>query len=907
MKTDRLREPYIGREKVLEQIDFAIRKSNKTKVFCIDGDGGIGKTRLLAEIYRRYGATTPSVLRTLDIIDFDDSSFHIPGNVESHIAQMIGVHQFENYWQKARDFHAIERAGISPRELSNQRAQVRATFVTDFNNFSVTTRVILLLDTAEKQKTEETWQELINVIGRLSNVLVLIAGRHATSVWANFSDTLGAVVEVINLEPLDYSDSKNYLEQKQKILHINIRPDISEGLLKLAQGHPILLDLAVDWLARDLPQDWISELATVGPTDHDMSDRTEKFEKLLVTKFTQIRTAIDRLTLLLSRVYPLDVDGIAELLRISDEDAANLFEEAKSYVFFKELPGGEISLHDEMRRMVTTYVWDQVDPDLQRRAHDSRLATVYLKRKINKLEDKLQQLSRQEENSSISNETPVFSRFVELGVTERDGWVLRGQYLEHLLSSSFDEGLDEFNRLIDASPGINARDILCNVIDQYFDRIPDRQKYEVVIRKIKLLTDKGIFDEALSLANLPTVNPSQKLDVRIKVANAKMRMGKVSQAVADLHEALTLAQTLPDEVRWTSQTLNLLGQAHRTMGKLHDASGYYEQALKLAREHPTSITKIQAAATLNNLAYVWSREGRHRSAFAYCKEALVIREHLGTKFDVGISHSTIGEIYRNWGKYSEALESYNLALQIFEPENSPLWLARVYSQRGAVYRLLNEYALAERDLLRSIQYNIPIEKPAAYHVLGLVHWNRNNDLDAAIEKLKISDQLARATDDAITLINNLVAFAEIDYILWKSSGSKDLERIAHIEQGARDLTALLVSGGYDFPSRSGRLQRVLGDIAFDQQRYDDAMKIYAEAYAQLGMRSGGYGRRTFLDEIDSLSDRIKMLAGSDVKAALYWCDYLREFWSDETKQLTRRDELVSLCDVNRIEIELKLN
>ena len=239
---------------------------------------------------------------------------------------------------------------------------------------------------------------------------------------------------------------------------------------------------------------------------------------------------------------------------------------------------------------------------------------------------------------------------------------------------------------------------------------------------------------------------------------------------------------------------------------------------------------------------------------------------------------------------------------VFEPENNPLWLARVYSQRGAVYRLQGEYDNAESDLLRSIEYNIPIEKPQAHHILGLVHWNRG-DLQAALKQFKISNRLATDTNDAFTQINNLVAYAEVHFLLWNTEKQPALaDKISSYAKTLEDLLAQ----GYDYPSHLGRMQRVLGDVAFSEKKYEKAMKIYASAYAELGKRSGGFGVRGFQDEINFLSEKIKTLSGENPQEALQWCDYLLEYWSDEKLPLLRRDELVSLCELKKIEIELGL-
>jgi hypothetical protein len=52
---------------------------------------------------------------------------------------------------------------------------------------------------------------------------------------------------------------------------------------------------------------------------------------------------------------------------------------------------------------------------------------------------------------------------------------------------------------------------------------------------------------------------------------------------------------------------------------------------------------------------------------------------------------------------------------------------------------------------------------------------------------------------------------------------------------------------------------VLADLAYEEQRYDEALDLYAKAYLLLGGRKAGYGKRTFDDELQELARRIERL------------------------------------------------
>jgi tetratricopeptide (TPR) repeat protein len=890
---------FIGREDELSKIDKAINAWDTTSVMCYDGNGGIGKTRLLAEIYRRYVSFSPSRLIILEIIDFDDTSFHIPGKVEQNIAEALGTNKFEKYWRKLNDLHRMERAKVSAETLSHQIDSTEKAFIEGLNHYSTEKRVVLLFDTAEKQAMDETWENILNIIAHANNVFVVVAGREAGLVWRKFEERLKDKVKVETLKPLNNTASQQYLAEKQKKLRVNMDEGLTQGLLVLAQGHPILLDLAVEWMARDLPAAWIGKIAQEQLNTHDLNIKRRDFEKMLVGRIMEIRTPMDRLCLMLSRIYPLDAAGIAELLKMEPAKAQELFDEAQTFVFIKRLPGKRISLHDEMRRMVNEHVWPDVDKNKERQMHESKLIAAHLKKRIDQLIQKLNSLEVKPTPAKLESITqPITANLLEISALEREMWVLQGQYLEHLLFFSLGEGVKEFIRMFDEDSRNNPREILVNTMLHSTEKLSDNDRYEIVSRQIKLLHDKGVFTQVLALGEelRSKVIPEHKLDLLTKLANAKMALGLLPEAIRDLQDAQHICETNPAAKPWIGNVYNLLGMAHRSMGHFSEAAKYYNLALVKAS------SKTQTASILNNLGYVYALEGRYRSADTYCKEGLSIREKNNMKLEAGASLTTMGEIHRNWGKYKDALEFYNRALAIFEPENAALWLARLYSYRGAVYRLMDDYDQAARDLQKSIEMNVPAEKPWAYHVLGCVYWNLN-DLESALKHFETSETLAIETHDIRTRANNLVGSAEIYFTQWMNS--KNPELIKKINRASEDLKKL-ITDNYDFPHHLGRMQRVLADIAFEQKRYDEAMYIYAEAYATLGKRTGGYGKRTFLDEVETLSQKIGQLAKENPEEAYKWCDHFLDYWSDESRTIMRRDELISMCSVHRIEITIQL-
>ena len=270
--------------------------------------------------------------------------------------------------------------------------------------------------------------------------------------------------------------------------------------------------------------------------------------------------------------------------------------------------------------------------------------------------------------------------------------------------------------------------------------------------------------------------------------------------------------------------------------------------------------------------------------------------------EIGASHSTAGEIYRNWNKYDDALREYNEALSIFEPEDDQTWMARLYGYRGAVYRLQGDLSAAKVELSRSLALEVRPEMPWVYHVLGCVYWN-GGDLIEAVRCLRDSDRLAQQVHDVRSQVNNRVAHAEIAYerLIKEDDPVKRKALKEEIWAQYHQLQRML-GEEFDFPHHMGRMERVVADLLFDEGQYNEARDMYGHAYATLGSRAGGYGRRTFFDELARLAQRIDGLAEKRPDVARDWCNTLEELWSRET--IMRQDELLNMLSLRRIQIKL---
>jgi hypothetical protein len=179
------------------------------------------------------------------------------------------------------------------------------------------------------------------------------------------------------------------------------------------------------------------------------------------------------------------------------------------------------------------------------------------------------------------------------------------------------------------------------------------------------------------------------------------------------------------------------------------------------------------------------------------------------------------------------------------------------------------------------------------------------DLDEALCWFARSDAQGGQQFDVWVHVNNLVGAAEIYFRKWQQETRPEL-RAEYQDHILESVTRLRqeAAKGYTLSHHTGRMAHVLGDLAYEEGRLDEALDHYAQAYSLLGGRYAGYGRRTLHDELGALARRIDDLPP---ERAIAWCDYLERVWSDTTRDIRNREDLLSICRIHRTEARLKLD
>ncbi len=233
--------------------------------------------------------------------------------------------------------------------------------------------------------------------------------------------------------------------------------------------------------------------------------------------------------------------------------------------------------------------------------------------------------------------------------------------------------------------------------------------------------------------------------------------GKLSQALGDFQQCLTLANKMAAENPGGAESQNALftsqekiGEILRSQGNLADASDAYRQALAIAKKaaaaNPRSLTwQAALAESLNDTGDLLSSQGSLDEALTTCRQALDVADKLAKRDPakaawqraLSVIHGNLADILNSQGTLDDALKEAGQSLAIAktladrDPGNTALQrdLSVSYEKNGDV---LASRRKAE-DALKAYQQSLAIRQKLVGADPANVVWQ--HDLSTSQEKI----------------------------------------------------------------------------------------------------------------------------------------------------------------------------
>jgi CHAT domain-containing protein/tetratricopeptide (TPR) repeat protein len=344
------------------------------------------------------------------------------------------------------------------------------------------------------------------------------------------------------------------------------------------------------------------------------------------------------------------------------------------------------------------------------------------------------------------------------------------------------------------------------------DRRKSVEKYRDALDLYRRASDRN--GEAQTLNNIGEVHRS---------------LGEMQKALEKYNEALLIRRAISDR-SGEAQTLSNIGDVYRSQGEIQKALEKYNEALPIRR---AVNDRGGEATTLNNIGLVYSLLGEPQKALEKYNEALPLWRAVGDRWGMAVTLNNIGLAYDSLGEMQKALEKYNEALPIRRAVGDHSGEATTLHNIGAVYRSLGEMQKA----LEKYNGALPIWRAvgdrsrvaAALNGIGTVYLSLG-EMQKALEKYNEALPLMRAVGDRFggaATLNNIGAvyrsLGEMQKALEKFNESLLISR----EMGNRNGEAATLSN-------IGSVYRTLGEPQKALEKFNEALPLRRE----VGDRTG---------------------------------------------------------------------
>ncbi|NEW61319.1 ATP-binding protein [Sulfurovum sp. bin170] len=678
------RVEFIGRVKELETIERYLQGSEEKKLIAVRGIGGIGKTRLLEEVYSKFGI----LYKICKIIDFDNNYFQIQGSIITHIAkELMDGENFINFFRLKKDYEKFQKElDISDLTLKEHNKTLNRVFVEEFNRFTKNQRVTIVFDTLDKLDLKAI-PYLKNLFEQFENILFLIAGR---------SENLDRLINILpkesisqlKLKKFNEYEIKSYIKKKRINSSICVKPQTEEKIAILSRGKPILIDLAIDRIGIEESIEWLDSYSVddiLFANRHEKESLEKRFEDGLISDIIRAENRIDEYILLLSLVKQASRLEIEKILDLERDERDSLFEYSKNSVLFKNIDNSEVGLHDEISRLLELHI--QREGTFPKRER-------FIDRSIYVLERELE-----EDSYSLSQKAFIKQRLLRLKL-HRD--VEMGtEYFIEIFEEEFNIGL-LFKYI---KP-------LIGIIESYIDQINSRElKSSVIIHIAHYHIKDGKYDKTYQLMSREystDLSAESRVNLIISLVNAKIRIGKFEEAIEASKRAIAISKE-EKNTHLEAKSLNMLGWAYRCNGKLSRAITHYLQANQLVEGyHEDRESQILKGWIHNNLAFAYAQKGIIKSATKLAKVAQKIWEKLEFKIGLGALYEVYGEIHLKYGYYQEAITYYNKAIDIFIQKGDKDFSKRAFVERATANIHANRLDDAKEDLEYAVDIYIDV-------------------------------------------------------------------------------------------------------------------------------------------------------------------------------------------------------
>jgi len=290
---------------------------------------------------------------------------------------------------------------------------------------------------------------------------------------------------------------------------------------------------------------------------------------------------------------------------------------------------------------------------------------------------------------------------------------------------------------------------LNNISQVYYARGDLHKAIEYLEKSLKIQIEIGDkLGEGITLNNI-----SQIYDAR----------GDLPKALEYLEKSLAIRVAIGDK-SGEGATLNNISQIYQARGDLSKALEYLEQSLRI---RISMGDKLSEGTTLNNIATVYHARGDLSKALNYLERSLKIQVSIDDKAGEGITLNNISQIYNSKGNLYKAIEYLEKSLRIQVFIGDKLGEGTILSSISTIYYTKKDFSRALEYSEKSLEVRKEIDDKSGIcaTIFNIGHiYLENNDLEKALSSWLEVHEIAREIEDkeALEKLNILAKNLEFE-------------------------------------------------------------------------------------------------------------------------------------------------
>lgn len=335
------------------------------------------------------------------------------------------------------------------------------------------------------------------------------------------------------------------------------------------------------------------------------------------------------------------------------------------------------------------------------------------------------------------------------------------------------------------------------------------------------------------------------------IGNIYNKTGNQQLALENLEKAQTIYKYYPEKKTSLAALYSLIGNIHKETGNTEKATEYFEKTTAIYSQMPDK--KDGLASNYNNLANTYFENNNFEKTIDYFTKELKIVEKDSNYDELKLSDSyhKLGLTYFNMKNYDKASEYLTKAFEIrgkLLPASDPK-LAETYDALGKAldqtgnHEKALDFKLKAIEILKDTSTENQDELALSYKTIAKIYYNKG-DYNNTIEYLKKAIDIYKVKYSDINTTPEMVEVFDLLGNAYAGIGDSQLpddavqpEEIVYIEVGNNDnaliyLNQVLSIREKTLPADSPKIAKAHQDIAnvyYNTNQFDKALRTYEKA------------------------------------------------------------------------------